>query len=273
MTDLDQWRARLATGRERLREAEDLTARTRWALGVAEGQLADARRRGDEALVDRRSASGPPPSASTRRRSSGSPDCAAGSWTGWPTSSTGCTTRSASGDHEVELTGVDRAVPIALFPVRLETRFAGPDEAPVLRVRIFPDDLHVDDHEPDLSQEEVTCGQEYWTAVRAGGAESEAWSTLSARLGPYRALWVREQLQPTNDAGVPTFPDVTLRAEVRRDRRSPARCPTSSWSASGRALVDDRAGEGRRGHPPGRPRPGRPHPAARAARRRPDRAR
>ncbi len=213
MSDLDAWRARLATGRARLREAEDQTARTRWALDEAVGQLAEAQRLGDDVLVAR----------AERERTAAEREHAAA-----VEKLPGLRGRLVDGladvvdplhdairagdDGEVELTGVDGAVPIALFPVRLETRFAGPDEAPVLRVRIFPDDLHVDDHEPDLSQEEVTCAQEYWTAVRAGGAEGEAWSTLSARLGPYRALWVREQVQPTNDTGAPTFPDVTLRA-------------------------------------------------------------
>ena len=213
MTDLDQWRARLSTGRAQLREAEDLTARTRWALDQADGQLADARRLGEEALVERaereRAAAEREHAAAVEqlpglrgRLMDGLVDVVNGLHDAI----------GVGGEHEVELTGVDQAVPIVLFPVRLETRFAGPDEAPVLRVRIFPDDLHIDDHEPDLSQEEVTCGQDYWTAVRAGTAEAEAWSTLSARLGPYRALWVREQLQPTNDTGAPTFPDVTLRA-------------------------------------------------------------
>ncbi len=213
MTDLDQLRARLATGRARLRAAEDHTSRTRWALDQADGQLADARRLGDDVLV----AQAERERAAAEREHAAAVERLPGLRGRLVDGLADVVDRlhdeiGIGGDHEVELTGVDRAVPIALFPVRLETRFAGPDEAPVLRVRIFPDDLHIDDHEPDLSQEEVTCGQEYWTAVRAGGAEGEAWSTLSARLGPYRALWVREQLQPVNDAGAPTFPDVTLRA-------------------------------------------------------------
>src|SRR4051794_21354397 len=36
----------------------------------------------------------------------------------------------------------DPAVPLALFPVRLETRYT-PDRA-ALRVRIYPDDVHID---------------------------------------------------------------------------------------------------------------------------------
>ena len=213
MTDLDQVRARLATGRARLRAAEELTSRTRWALDQADGQLADARRLGDDVLV----AQAEREQAAAAREHAAAVERLPGLRGRLVDGLADVVDRlhdqiGIEGDHEVELVGVDQAVPIALFPVRLETRFAGPDEAPVLRVRIFPDDLHIDDHEPDLSQEEVTCGQEYWTAVRAGVAEGEAWSALSARLGPYRALWVREQLQPVNDAGAPTFPEVTLRA-------------------------------------------------------------
>ena len=45
-----------------------------------------------------------------------------------------------------ELCKADR--PLALFPVRLETRFfAQPDRSSELRVRIYPDRIHIDSHE------------------------------------------------------------------------------------------------------------------------------
>ena len=42
---------------------------------------------------------------------------------------------------------LDAAYPVALLPVRLETRFAGS----LLQVRIFPDEILADTHEPGLT--------------------------------------------------------------------------------------------------------------------------
>ena len=54
-------------------------------------------------------------------------------------------------------------LPLVLLPVRLETRFFtlanGTTE---LRVRVFPDKIHLDSHEPDLTADEQTWGQHYW---------------------------------------------------------------------------------------------------------------
>jgi hypothetical protein len=107
---------------------------------------------------------------------------------------------------EAPLDGVDEAVPIALLPVRLETRIRDGH----LLIRIFPDDVHVDDHEPLLDDRELAAGEAYWSAVAAGGDDAldGAWNLLAASVGTYRASWVREQTQP-GPAG--TTPDLTLR--------------------------------------------------------------
>ena len=47
------------------------------------------------------------------------------------------------------------AQPAVLFPVRLETRFfAQADGSSELRVRVFPDTVHIDSHEPELTEDE-----------------------------------------------------------------------------------------------------------------------
>ena len=67
-------------------------------------------------------------------------------------------------------------LPLVLLPVRLETRFFTlADSSTELRVRVFPDKIHLDSHEPDLTADEQTWGQHYWEQNwRAGDLKAEA---------------------------------------------------------------------------------------------------
>ena len=107
-------------------------------------------------------------------------------------------------------------MPIALLPVRLETRLRDGH----LLLRIFPDDLHVDDHQPLLDEGEYAAGTTYWTDVAAGGDVADgAWNRLTGRVGLYRALWVREQTRPGADGATPPLelrPTGTARPAVAR---------------------------------------------------------
>jgi hypothetical protein len=91
--------------------------------------------------------------------------------------------------------------PIALLPVRIETRFTGSPGAHELLVRVYPDELHVDDHEPGLTDYEVDAARAYWERVwRAGTgdveAERAAFAALADRVGTSRASWVARATEP-----------------------------------------------------------------------------
>jgi hypothetical protein len=92
----------------------------------------------------------------------------------------------------------DPAVPLLLLPVRLETRFS--DDGTALRVRIYPDDVHIDALDRGLTEDERAAGKAYWTAVwRATEEEAgTAWRTLVTAAGKLRAQWVALALRPTN---------------------------------------------------------------------------
>lgn len=100
--------------------------------------------------------------------------------------------------------------PIALFPVRLETRyFALPTGGFELRVRVYPDKVHVDTHESELTDQELTWGKHFWEQTwRAGpddAAKKLAWQQLAERFGAQRAAWVARALSPLNPGDRPTI--------------------------------------------------------------------
>lgn len=86
-------------------------------------------------------------------------------------------------------------VPLALLPVRLETRYN--HDGTTLRVRVFPDDVHVDRLDRGLSAEERAAGIVYWQGIWDGSVtEDVAWQTLLGEVKPSRAEWVAAALSP-----------------------------------------------------------------------------
>jgi hypothetical protein len=126
------------------------------------------------------------------------------------------------------IAGLDAGVPLAMLPVRLETRFF--DDGRELRIRIFPDQIHLDTHNPELTQREADLGRWYWMRRLAGDAS--AWTELVRALDPGRALWVARSLTPGNYDAVadalpagaePAFPEVALRpGDIARAPRAVA---------------------------------------------------
>src|SRR5262245_10081060 len=104
------------------------------------------------------------------------------------------------------------ARPLVLFPVRLETRFFPlADGNTELRVRVYPDKVHIDTHEPELTPDEVTWGQHFWEQTWSAGSDVErrkaAWRQMADRFDAPRAAWIARSLRPLNPtdqaAGLP----------------------------------------------------------------------
>ena len=134
------------------------------------------------------------------------------------------------------------ARPAVLFPVRLQTRFfAQADGSSELRVRVYPDTVHIDSHEPGLTEDELTWGRHFWEQTwRAGNDEERrksAWRQLADRYDPPRAAWVARALRPLNPAdrpADPVGPDQPLPKPVRFP--SPA-IKTEAWTRAPEARV------------------------------------
>ena len=117
--------------------------------------------------------------------------------------------------------------PIAMLPVRIETRFtpsaAGGSE---LLVRIYPDEVHSDAHEPELTDDELAWGEAFAAELAAAAdaeARKRAWVKLASRFGPRRAAWVAEVTAPLDADGNP------VAAAASPPRRGAA------WSRAARA--------------------------------------
>ncbi len=96
------------------------------------------------------------------------------------------------GDALLDPGKLDPQYPLLLLPVRLETKFVTGSK---LRVRMYPDEVASDTHEPGLTAEEEKATTAYWTAVSAAG-EPAAWTEIVAKLGAPRAAWVVKATAP-----------------------------------------------------------------------------
>src|SRR5437773_9608652 len=119
-------------------------------------------------------------------------------------------------------------LPIALLPMRLETRYVTPpDQSTRLRIRIYPDDINTIDHEPTPTADELSAGMAYWRARFAHADDDAArlLRDLAATTGRGRASWLVRTLTPTNPlpapdvAADPEFPPLeTIAAQAKMTR-------------------------------------------------------
>jgi hypothetical protein len=134
------------------------------------------------------------------------------------------------------------ARPLVLFPVRLETRFFTlADGSSELRVRVYPDAVHIDTHEPELTADEVTWGRHFWEETwRAANDEERAktaWRQLADRFDPPRAAWIARALKPLNPEDRPSDP-IAAAQPLPKPARFPSPATNSeTWTRAPAARV------------------------------------
>ncbi|MEU1185775.1 hypothetical protein ABZ464_50850, partial [Streptomyces sp. NPDC005820] len=112
-------------------------------------------------------------------------------------------------DPVAQIGALDARFPVALLPVRLETRFRRDtgSRGGRLLVRIYPDGLLAHGHEPLLTDGEAEAGEAYWRRVHDGMPEAESWTLLVGEATPERAAWIVRRTEPAQDGGGhPVFP-------------------------------------------------------------------
>ena len=99
---------------------------------------------------------------------------------------------------------LDASVPVALFPVRIETRFHRAQDGDVndaageLLVRIYPDGILAQTHEPLLTEVEAEAGRDFWRRIFQGMSEQESWAALRTEAEATRGAWIVEVTTPEN---------------------------------------------------------------------------
>jgi hypothetical protein len=97
-------------------------------------------------------------------------------------------------------TGAATTHPVAMMPVRIETRTGRPVTGGTeFRIRVYVDSIHVNAHDPRLTPDEAQWSAHVKT-MTAGGAPlpTAEWAQLAARFGPARAAYL---LHPDPAAG------------------------------------------------------------------------
>jgi hypothetical protein len=139
---------------------------------------------------------------------------------------------------EQDFSRLDASLPIVMLPVRLETRFQRGRQMAELLIRVYPDEIVADPHEPALTEVERALGEAYWRGVwSVPERRLDEWRKLLAGNPPTRAAWIVHATTPTNvdttpPPEAPEFPEPELKAE-QWTRAVEARVLPDRWIALG----------------------------------------
>ncbi|MER7780441.1 hypothetical protein ABTZ21_36560 [Streptomyces sp. NPDC096191] len=130
-------------------------------------------------------------------------------------------------DAEAPLFGERTNAPIALLPVRIETKWTADKRS--IKVRVYPDDIHVDAFESALTPHELEAARAFWA-----DPGDRAWQALLHTVAAPRAAWATRATRP----GAPA---PQLRDPARRRAPEVSTLP-AQWRflgfVGGQAVVD-----------------------------------
>lgn len=128
------------------------------------------------------------------------------------------------------------SVPLVLLPARVETRWdVTSEDAPVLLIRVYPDEINASGHQAGLSADEIAAGESWWAGRSAD--EPEAWRLLRGAVGAPRAAWIARTFFEAreSDSGAPIR--ARTRVEPAQAHALPARWIAVGYAEFGGSLL------------------------------------
>ena len=191
-TALRNARAAFQSARLTLLGAIDAVGTTAAALEAAQRQFAPGR---PELLQAQQNASTAVTNAATAR---------AGDKTARANVLTAITAWLNSVSVDDDMARLSTSFPLVLFPVRIETRFDLNPTAPVMRLRIYPDEIYINLLETALTRDEYNAAINYYTQRDKGINEHELWRQMVQLMTSERAAYVLRTMSPTVTGGTTT---------------------------------------------------------------------
>jgi hypothetical protein len=113
---------------------------------------------------------------------------------------------------------LDGGIPILLVPLSIQTRFQNSPNGRTLLIRVYPDDISLERHEPRLSTSERAAGEAYWAAPETSEnpnapVRRTLWRGIVSRFDLRRAAWILRATNPeAPQAGEPLDQPVRIPA-------------------------------------------------------------